>query len=111
MSKASNETCSRITEQVINIIAGKWEFLAIAHLKHGPLRFNQLKRNINSISTQSLTVVLRKLEHTGVVLRKVFPTVPTTVEYSLTEKGKDFISVLEEMHRWGEKWNVDTDSN
>ncbi|MBB6214229.1 DNA-binding HxlR family transcriptional regulator [Anaerosolibacter carboniphilus] len=106
MSTTSGEVCSMIVENVINIIGGKWAFLVIAHLNDGPLRFNQLKRNISAISTQSLTVNLRNLEQNGMVLRKVFPTVPTTVEYSLTEKGKDFIRVLEEMYNWGKKWEV-----
>jgi DNA-binding HxlR family transcriptional regulator len=100
----SDEICNEILENVINIIGGKWAFLVIGHLNYGPLRFNQLKRNIRAISTQSLTVILRHLEQSKIVLREVFPTVPTTVEYSLTEKGKDFIRVLREMYDWGKKW-------
>ncbi|NLU51656.1 MAG: helix-turn-helix transcriptional regulator [Clostridiaceae bacterium] len=106
MTAASNETCSLIVEKVINIIGGKWAFLVIAHLKDGPLRFNQLKRKISAISTQSLTVVLKHLEQNGLVLREAFPTVPVTVEYSLTEKGADFVRILEEMYNWGVKWEI-----
>lgn len=95
-----------IVEKAINIIGGKWAFLVIAHLKDGPLRFNQLKRKISAISTQSLTVVLKYLEQNGLVIREVFPTVPVTVEYSLTEKGADFVRILVEIYNWGVKWDI-----
>lgn len=44
------------------------------------------------------------LEKNGLVLRKVFPTVPVNVEYSLTEKGIEFQTALMEMDKWVQKW-------
>ncbi|RUS45053.1 helix-turn-helix domain-containing protein [Cohnella sp. AR92] len=90
--------------EVLQILGAKWSFMVIAQLFKGPQRFKQLLRNVAIIRTQSLTDTLRHLEKTGVVHREVFPTVPVTVEYSLTEKGRDFHSVLEEMDRWAGKW-------
>nr|WP_310735610.1 winged helix-turn-helix transcriptional regulator [Cohnella herbarum] len=49
------------------------------------------------MKTQSRTDTLRLLEETGVIRREVFPTVPVTVEYSLTQSGIGFQSVLKEM--------------
>jgi len=40
------------------------------------------------------------------VRREVFPTVPVTVEYSLTEKGRDFHTVIEAMNLWAAKWGI-----
>jgi DNA-binding HxlR family transcriptional regulator len=88
----------------LQILGAKWAFLVIAELSKGPTRFKQLQRNAAIIKTQSLTDTLRLLEHMGVVRREVFPTVPVTVEYSLTDKGIDFQSVLEEMNNWATKW-------
>lgn len=105
----SDQICNSIIEKVVGIIGGKWAFLIIGHLSYGPLRFNQLKKNISTVSTQSLTVILRQLEQNGIVIRKVFPTVPVTVEYSLSEKGQDFIRVLKEMYNWGQKWEIEND--
>ncbi|MBB6634921.1 winged helix-turn-helix transcriptional regulator [Cohnella thailandensis] len=90
--------------EVLQIIGAKWSFIVIAQLYKGPQRFKQLLRNLAIVRTQSLTDTLRHLEKTGVVRREVFPTVPVTVEYSLTEKGMDFHGVLEEMDRWAAKW-------
>ena len=56
------------------------------------------------VSTKSLTDTLRHLEENGIVRREAIATVPVTVEYSLTEKGRDFDSVLLAMKDWGSRW-------
>ncbi|OXS52485.1 hypothetical protein B1A99_34045 [Cohnella sp. CIP 111063] len=103
-TEETNRICNNAIAEVLNVIGFKWAFLVIGHLSYGAQRFNQLRRSLNNVSTQSLTVILRNLEEQGVVRREVFATVPVTVEYSLTDKGKDFVNVLKEMHRWGLAW-------
>ncbi|RIX53924.1 transcriptional regulator [Paenibacillus nanensis] len=90
--------------EVIEILGAKWSFLIIAELNKGPRRFQQLQRDLSVVRTQSLTNALRQLEKNGLVHREVFPTVPVTVEYSLTEKGADFQSALKEMENWAKRW-------
>jgi DNA-binding HxlR family transcriptional regulator len=102
-SIVEEENFSNICE-VLQILGAKWSFLVIAELTKGPLRFNQLQRNVAIVKTQSLTDTLRHLEKTGIVRRQVFPTVPVTVQYSLTEKGSDFQAALKEMDKWVQKW-------
>jgi DNA-binding HxlR family transcriptional regulator len=97
--KAGSSIC-----EVLQILGAKWAFLVLEELINRPQRFNQLQRNISIVKTQSLTDTLRHLEKNGLVLRKVFPTVPVTVEYSLTEKGNDFQAALKEMDKWVQKW-------
>jgi DNA-binding HxlR family transcriptional regulator len=89
---------------VLRILGAKWAFMVIAELCKGPQRFKQLQRNVAVIKTQSLTDTLRHLEQNGIVRREVFPTVPVTVEYSLTEKGQDFQQTLKEMEKWAMRW-------
>lgn len=48
-----------------------------------------------------LTEQLRELEADGLVHREVYPEVPPKVEYSLTEKGKTVIPVIEKLRDWG----------
>ncbi|MBB6672670.1 winged helix-turn-helix transcriptional regulator [Cohnella nanjingensis] len=93
----------------LQILGAKWSFLVIAELIKGPQRFKQLQRNVAVVKTQSLTDTLRHLEKTGVVKREVFPTVPVSVEYSLTEKGYDFGKVLQELDNWAQRWSSPTD--
>lgn len=89
---------------VLRILGTKWAFLVLSELLKGPQRFNELKRRVSIIKTQSLTDTLRHLEQNGLVRREVFPTVPVTVQYSLTEKGSDFQTALKEMEKWVQKW-------
>ena len=89
---------------VIEILGAKWAFLVLAELQKGPQRFQQLLRNVAVVRTQSLTNVLRHLENNGLVHREVFPSVPVTVEYSLTDKGRDFQAALKEMENWAIRW-------
>lgn len=91
---------------VLRILGAKWAFLVMAELSKRPRRFKQLHRDLAVVKTQSLTDVLRHLELNGIVLRKVFPTVPISVEYSLTEKGMDFQTALKEMDKWAVKWGA-----
>ncbi len=78
--------------------------MVLSLLSLGPQRFNQMRRNLDNISIKSLTDVLRHLEQYKVINRKVLPTGPVTVEYSLTDKGREYIPVLRQMRIWGENW-------
>ncbi|MFB5761974.1 winged helix-turn-helix transcriptional regulator [Paenibacillus medicaginis] len=88
----------------LEVLEAKWSILIIAKLAAGPKRFKQLHRDVAVVRTQSLTNALKHLEVKGIVHRKVFPTVPVTVEYSLTEKGMDFKQSLTEMENWALRW-------
>lgn len=91
-------------EKAWNILGNKWAFFVLRELYEGPRRFSQLQRAMHGISPKSLTDTLRHLERYGVVNRQVFPTVPVTVEYSVTHKGEAFHVVIKEMKRWGAQW-------
>jgi DNA-binding HxlR family transcriptional regulator len=95
--------CLRSIRGVMDIFGGKWSFLIIEQLHIGTMRFNELHKALD-ISTKSLTDALRHLEETGIVERNAIPTVPVTVEYSLTEKGRAFDPVLLAMKKWGSVW-------
>lgn len=107
---SSEETSDSSICQVLKILGAKWAFLVLDELLKGPQRFNQLQRNAVVIKTQSLTDTLRHLEQNGLVNRQVYPTVPVTVEYSLTEKGSDFQLALKEMDKWVQKWGGSEDA-
>lgn len=91
-------------EKALNIIGGKWSFLIIKNLFHGTMRFGEIRKCLHDISPKTLTVRLKELERHEIVTRKVHPTIPPAVEYTLTKKGQDFIKIIEEMQNWGEKW-------
>lgn len=95
--------CVKSVKKVMNVFGGKWAFLVLEQLHIGAMRFSRLQKELG-ISTKSLTDTLRHMEKEGIIQRHVFPTVPVTVEYSLTEKGYSFDNVLLAMKAWGQRW-------
>jgi len=95
--------CLRSIRGVLDVFGGKWAFLVMEQLHIGTMRFNELAKALGA-STKSLTDTLRHLEENGIISREVKPTVPVTVEYSLTEKGRDFDQVLLAMKEWENRW-------
>lgn len=103
MSPMDDQLCLKSIKQIMKIFGGKWSFIIIGELHAGTKHFNELCKKL-SISTKSLSDALKNLESNGIVTRTVQPTSPVTVEYSLTEKGRDFEKVFLEMRTWGMKW-------
>jgi DNA-binding HxlR family transcriptional regulator len=76
----------------IDHIADRWTILILGRLGEEPLRFNSLLRSVDGITQKVLSRTLKRLERDGIVNRKVFPTSPVTVEYSITPLGRDLAS-------------------
>lgn len=87
----------------LSIIGGSWTPNIIWYLSANPRRFSELKNDLNGISAKVLTQRLRKLEENKVVHREVMPTSPPTVEYSLTEFGKELKPAIEAIAAVGHK--------
>ena len=93
----------------LRLIGGKWRLPIIwALYKNGPIRYNELKKNITGITNMMLTQSLKEMESSGIVYRKQFKEIPPRVEYSLTESGRDLIPALKALANWGNKMkNID----
>lgn len=85
---------------VIDHIGDKWSILILTGLKTGMMRFSEIKRAIPDISQRMLTKTLRSLERDGYVVRKVTPTIPPRVDYSLSDRGQTLVDVLAPVARW-----------
>ena len=85
----------------LEIIGGKWKFPIIFSLCSSKKRFKELEADLGKISSRALSNALKDLEENGLIKREVFPTVPVTVEYSLTEYGYELRPVLQAIQQWG----------
>ena len=85
------------------LIQGKWAILILHYLSEGPLRFNALQRKMPKMTHATLSNQLKQLEAEGLIARKVYGEIPPKVEYSLTERGKSLIPILDQMCDWGEQ--------
>ena len=86
MKDPTNPVCRTIST-LLSRIGDKWTVLVVQTLGEGPKRFNELRREIPSVSQRMLTLTLRNLERDGLVNRTVTPTIPPRVDYELTELG------------------------
>ena len=90
----------REVNQMLGRMGDKWTIMTITMLVQQPRRFNELKRMIGGISQQMLTRTLRSLEGDGLVSRKVHPSVPPQVEYSLTPLGQSLAQPWMVLSTW-----------
>ena len=54
------------------------------------------------VTATMLTKDLREPKNDGLISRKQYSTIPPTVEYSLTEKGKTLIPALDTLYQWAD---------
>ena len=88
----------------LSLINGKSKMTILYTLmEFGTVRFNEMKKYIGAISYKTLSATLKELESDGLVNRKEYPQIPPKVEYSLTERGKSLIPILDGMCEWGHK--------
>ena len=88
---------------VLSHICGKWSLLVIYVMRQrDSIRFNALHRAIPDISQKVLTSTLRSLETDGFITRQVYAEVPPRVEYSLTDRARSFIPLVESMIAWAQ---------
>jgi len=95
------EACTVL--EVLNRVSGKWSIGVLLETMRGAVRFTELERSINGISRRMLTLTLRNLERDGLLVRKVYPTVPPKVEYTATEMARELYSSLMELTGWAER--------
>ena len=99
MKDPTNPVCRTIST-LLSRIGDKWTVLVVTTLGEGPRRFNELRREIPSVSQRMLTLTLRNLERDGLVSRTVTPTIPPRVDYELTELGESLQKPIAGLAQW-----------
>lgn len=102
--KRLNSKSGCTVEVTLSVMGGTWKPIILFHLLHGKKRFSELSRTIGAITQRMLTLQLRELEESGIVLRTVHAEVPPRVDYELTDLGRSLQPVLEAMRSWGETY-------
>lgn len=93
------QPCQRLTCALARV-GDKWSVQTIMHLETEAKRFNELRRAIDGISQKMLTLTLRGLERDGFVSRTVYPTKPPSVEYALTDLGRELVLPVRALGMW-----------
>lgn len=91
----------------LSLINGKYKMTILYTLmEFGVVRFNEMKRYIGGISYKTLSSTLKELEMDQLIHREECPQIPPKVEYSLTERGRSLIPILDGMCEWGDRHRI-----
>ncbi len=88
-------------DYVLQQIGGTWKIPVLWRLKKDPKRYTELQKDIPHISQKMLTKALKELEADKIIQKKIYPKVPPHTEYTLTEKGKKIISLINTIRNTG----------
>ena len=74
----------------LSLISGKYKpVILYCLMEYEPVRFNEMQRYLGRVADKTLS------------LRKMYPEIPPKVEYSLTERGRSLMKVLDQLCIWG----------
>lgn len=100
--KLNGKTYPCTVSLTMDLVGGKWKAVILYHLKDDPKRYNELRKEMPSVTEMTLSLQLKQLEKDGLVSRKVYgKKPPIKVVYGLTDFGKSFVPVLEAITKWG----------
>jgi DNA-binding HxlR family transcriptional regulator len=88
----------------MKMLGNRWNMIAIRYLHDEPMKYNQLRRAMGNVSSKTLSRSLKHLVKEEIVKRRVLATSPISVEYSLTERGRELSDALYGMKDWGKRW-------
>ena len=88
----------------LDLLNGKWKLRIIWELnQQETIRFNELQRRLQGISSVMLSKSLDELERDQIVRRRQYQEIPPRVEYSLTALGKEIDPALKALGNWGKQ--------
>jgi len=86
----------------LSLISGKYKpIILYCLMEYEPVRFNEMQRYLGKIADKTLSQNLKELERDGLIHREMYPEIPPKVEYSLTERGRSLVVVLDKLCDWG----------
>lgn len=97
----NNKVYYNPVEFAMDRLGGTWKMPILWRLKDAVYRYSELKKAIPHISDKMLTTQLRELEADGFIERKVYAVVPPKTEYSITEKGRMAMPIVERIRDFG----------
>jgi DNA-binding HxlR family transcriptional regulator len=88
----------------MDLLGGKWKAVILYFLKDGEKRYNELRKEITTITEMTLSLQLKQMEKDGLISREVHGNKPSVkVVYRLTDLGKTTIPFLLAANEWGKQ--------
>jgi DNA-binding HxlR family transcriptional regulator len=94
----------------VDLISKKWGLLIIFSIyksEKAKKRYNQIKKDLSEITPKILSLRLKELEKDNIIIKEtITDTTPIKTYYSLTESGIELIKIIQNLKKWGLKWNI-----
>jgi DNA-binding HxlR family transcriptional regulator len=103
-SHINDDECRRF-QSAVELAGGKWTGAVLLAGARGAQRFSEYRLMIEGISDRLLTARLRELEREGLIERRVQPTTPVLITYTLTLEGRELIALLHPLVQWSRARN------
>ncbi|MBP3210277.1 MAG: helix-turn-helix transcriptional regulator [Oscillospiraceae bacterium] len=86
----------------LSLISGKYKpVILYCLMEYEPVRFNEMQRYLKKVADKTLSQNLKELEADHLIVRTVYPQIPPKVEYTLSERGRSLMTVLDKLCDWG----------
>lgn len=85
-------------DNTFKIMGKKFTVLILRNMVYNKQsHFNEFLRSVEGINPNTLSTRLREMEKSKIIQRKIIHETPVRIEYTLSEKGKDLVPILEQM--------------
>ena len=86
----------------LSLISGQYKpIILYCLMEYQPVRFNEMQRYLKNVADRTLSRNLKELENDDLIIRTVYPQIPPKVEYTLSERGRSLVKVLDKLCDWG----------
>lgn len=88
----------------MDMLSGKWKISIIAVLcYYQKRRFTDILKEVHGISNKMLSKELKDLEQHKLISRTIIDSHPVSIEYALTDHGKELQDMIQNLSDWGYK--------
>ncbi|MDO5085671.1 MAG: helix-turn-helix domain-containing protein [Erysipelotrichaceae bacterium] len=100
----NNNVIACPVKKSLELINGKWTMYVIHQIGNETIRYGELKRKLEGISEKMFVNELKYLVEKEIVHKVAYHEIPTRVEYSLTDKGKELLPIIQKLIEFGDKY-------
>lgn len=99
-------------EYGLQVFGGKWKSRIICVLAaKETLRYSVLRKEMTNITDAVLSSTLKELIADNIVERHSYDEIPPRVEYTLTEKGRSVVPILQSICKWSGAYHREDNKN
>jgi len=89
----------------LSLIGKRWLMTVLYEISLGNNQFTALKKSVTEISEHVLAKRIADLTGQGLISKKeIGDTIPLQITYTVTEKGKQLLSLVNGLYHWNRHW-------